>query len=148
MPDAVIVENGDAVAGKGIYRNQHMDSVVQSSADQIKVAAYDLTLIDREIKSAHPNATVSWKITRGNHDMDCGEPLAPALTMTLRTLGVDATYCGDKVIFNAASGGTYNIYAEHGYGYSKISLHQHRERFNDSLDMKLSGPSLFARFRF
>jgi hypothetical protein len=34
------------------------------------------------------------------------------------------------------------------YGYSRISLHQHRDHFNDGLDMKLSGPSLFARFRF
>jgi hypothetical protein len=34
------------------------------------------------------------------------------------------------------------------YGYSRISLHQHRDDFNDGLDMKLSGPSLFARFRF
>jgi len=34
------------------------------------------------------------------------------------------------------------------YGYTKIALHQHRERFNDRLDMKLDGPSLFARVRF
>jgi hypothetical protein len=34
------------------------------------------------------------------------------------------------------------------YGYSRISLHQHRDNFDDGLDMKLSGPSLFARFRF
>jgi hypothetical protein len=34
------------------------------------------------------------------------------------------------------------------YGYSRIFLRQHRDNFNDGLDMTLSGPSLFARLRF
>jgi hypothetical protein len=55
-------------------------------------------------------------------------------------------------IYNASVGVEWYPWQHVGfgaeYGYSKISLHQHRERFNDSLDMKLSGPSLFARFRF
>jgi hypothetical protein len=34
------------------------------------------------------------------------------------------------------------------YGYSRIILRQHRDNFNDGLDMTLSGPSLFARLRF
>lgn len=55
-------------------------------------------------------------------------------------------------IYNAAVGFEWFPWQHVGlgaeYGYTKIALHQHRDDFNDSLDMKLSGPSLFARFRF
>lgn len=34
------------------------------------------------------------------------------------------------------------------YGYGRIVLHQRRDHYNDSLDMRLDGPSLFVRLRF
>jgi hypothetical protein len=34
------------------------------------------------------------------------------------------------------------------YGYSRVVLHQRKHTYSADLDMKLDGPSLFARFRF
>lgn len=34
------------------------------------------------------------------------------------------------------------------YGYSRVVLHQHKQAYAANLDMKLDGPSLFARLRF
>ncbi len=55
-------------------------------------------------------------------------------------------------IYNAALGlewfPWHNVGVGAEYDYTKISLNQRRHSFNDDLDMKLDGPSLFLRLRF
>lgn len=58
----------------------------------------------------------------------------------------------DGHIYNASLGVQWfpwkNIGLSAEYGISRIRLHQQHHRYNDSLDLKLDGPSLFAIFRF
>jgi hypothetical protein len=116
-----VILNGDAVAGTGIYRNQYADTIVQSSTDQVKMAAYKIYAFDQKLKESLPDCEVKWFIISGNHDRSMGENITPYFASMSRDLGVDAIYCGDSRIINLASAGTYNLYAEHGYGYSKVS---------------------------
>ena len=55
-------------------------------------------------------------------------------------------------IYNAALGVEWYPWEHVGfaaeYDYSRIKLAQHRSDYNDDLDMKLNGPSLFMRVRF
>jgi hypothetical protein len=116
-----VLHNGDAVAGRGIYKEQNMEAVLQFADDQVKAAAWHIYEWDRLLKESFPAAVVSHRFTRGNHDMAMKEPLCPHLVLLLRSVGVAATYCGDCAILNLASSGCYHLYAEHGYGYSGIS---------------------------
>ena len=117
----VLLENGDAVAGRGIYKEQNMDSAVQATDDQNRIAAYKAYQFDERLKAEFPFADVQWKILCGNHDRNMGENIAPLLALTMRALGLSVAYCGDQYILNLAESGVYNLYAEHGYGYSDIS---------------------------
>jgi hypothetical protein len=116
-----VVCNGDAVAGRGIYRNQEMDSLLQTGDEQLKVAAIKIAEECEELRREFPDAEITLRVLTGNHDRAMGEPLAPALVLRLRALGVPAVYHGDVCILNLASSGTYNVLFEHGYGYSRIS---------------------------
>lgn len=121
-PDEILViDNGDHIAGRGIYRNQNMDAVLQTTEDQVKIGAVDIMVRDRALRERFPNAAIRWRLTHGNHDMSMGERTSPMLVLMARMLGVDIVYCGDATIVNLASEGTYNLYAEHGFGYSGIS---------------------------
>jgi hypothetical protein len=55
-------------------------------------------------------------------------------------------------IYNAALGVEWYPWQHVGfaaeYDYTRIRLAQHRRDYNDDLDMKLNGPSLFMRVRF
>ena len=55
-------------------------------------------------------------------------------------------------IYNAALGVEWYPWEHVGFAaehdYSRIKLAQHRHDYNDDLDMKLNGPSLFMRVRF
>ena len=55
-------------------------------------------------------------------------------------------------IYNAALGFEWLPWQHIGlgaeYGYTRIRLDQHKQNYNASLDMKLTGPSLFLRVRF
>ena len=119
--EITILSNGDEVAGRGIYREQNVDSVLQLAEQQVSVAAMKMREFDTRVKEQFPSAKVKWLATRGNHDRALGEPLTSYLVLTARALGVDCTYCGDSVILNLASQGTYHLWAEHGYGYSDLS---------------------------
>jgi hypothetical protein len=116
-----VIDNGDHIAGRGIYRNQNMDAVLQSTEEQVRAGAIDLYQRDKAIRDRFPDAVVKWRITHGNHDMSMGERTSPLLVMSAKFLGVDAVYCGDSTIVNLAARGTHNLWAEHGYGYSGIS---------------------------
>jgi hypothetical protein len=117
----VMLSNGDKVAGRGVYKEQHMDAVVPESEKQNQVAAWHVIQFDRAVKAAQSQADVQWKFTHGNHDINMGERLTPNLVYLVRGFGVQATYYGDEAILNLADAGCYNAYFEHGTGYSDIS---------------------------
>lgn len=55
-------------------------------------------------------------------------------------------------IYNIDLGVEYYPWANVGFGaeydYTRIKLHQDHSNYDDDLDMKLNGPSLFVKFRF
>jgi len=122
QPDIIeVLYNGDAVAGRGIYKNQEMDSCLMTGEEQGKVASWKVYQFWQVLKARFPRATIKFRFTNGNHDRAMGEPLMPQLVVMLRALGIPAVYQGDTAILNVASVGTYHVLCEHGYGHSAIS---------------------------
>lgn len=121
-PDKIIwFSNGDKVAGRGIYKEQHMDSVLNNTRDQRAVAvAKEVEIYERMVNEL-PEAEIQFRYTHGNHDVNMGERITPDFVYNLRAFGVPAVYHGDEAIINLADNGTYNAYFEHGTGYSEIS---------------------------
>lgn len=117
----VMLSNGDKVAGRGVYKEQHMDSVLPMTTQQLDLAAYKVIRMDQRIKEKFPQATVEWKFTHGNHDVNMGERLTPRLIYQIRGFGVTAKYYGDEALINLADRGDYWALFEHGTGYSDIS---------------------------
>lgn len=112
-----ILVNGDTVPGRGIFRNQALESVLAKTEHQIHAATYRLIEMDEEFKKDgfHPK----WHIVQGNHDWSEGEPTAMKLAFTMKLLGVDTVYIGNQYVLNLADSGFYNVWVEHGYGNSR-----------------------------
>jgi hypothetical protein len=117
----VMMSNGDKIAGRGIYRNQNMDAVVQTTREQRQIGVVNVVQWNERLKTDFPGASVEWRFTHGNHDVNEGERITPDLVYALRSFGVNAIYHGDEAILNLADAGAYLAYFEHGTGYSDIS---------------------------
>lgn len=117
----VIVYDGDCLIGRGIYKEQQMDSVVQTGQLQRAVACVLVRRFYDRLIEAFPDAEIVFRFLLGNHDRIHGEPMTPDLVVQLRGLGVPAVYHGMEAVLNLSDAGTYNVLIEHGFGYSRIS---------------------------
>lgn len=117
----VMVWNGDAIAGRGIYREQQMDSVFSSTVEQVQLGVAKLHDIHQELVEEFPEMEVRHVVTNGNHDRTMGEPTAPLFVSTCRALSLPVVLAGNEHIENCASDGIYHIYFEHGFGHSQVS---------------------------
>jgi hypothetical protein len=114
-PDEIeVVLNGDAVAGRGIYRSQEMQNALQFGADQCWWCAWEIQSWQQELGAGR------WVIVRGNHDHSMKENLAGQLVMSLRLLGVPAVYAGRTHIGNFSANEAECMWydAAHGFGAS------------------------------
>lgn len=118
-----IVENGDVVPGRGIYKQQLLEAVLPRAHQQISAGAIRfLEFVERVADAANlaPSDVPIWA-TPGNHDYSEGEETAPAFVFLLRMLGMNATYCGKYHVLNCADKGVHSILFFHGFGHSQIS---------------------------
>jgi len=114
-PDRIeVLLNGDAVAGRGIFRLQSVQNTVQLGAWQVAWAAWEIKRWQERL-----GADI-WRIILGNHDNSVKENLAQQLTVWLRLLEVPVTYADRDVIgnFSAEKHDFRWYHAEHGSGYS------------------------------
>ena len=113
---------GDTIQGRGIYRNQHLDNVLNKREQQIAAAAWRMHEYDAELKNALPEkATIEHIIVQGNHDYSEGDSTCMEFVWAIRQLGVNARFVGQRWIQNIADKGFYNVLINHGYGNSMYS---------------------------
>jgi hypothetical protein len=121
-PEKIVwFSNGDKIAGRGVYKEQHMDSVVPDTRQQRNIGVTKEVRIYERIKSEFPDAEIICRYTHGNHDVNMGERITPDFVYALRAFGLPAIYHGDEAILNLSDNGQHLAYFEHGTGYSDIS---------------------------
>ena len=112
------IVNGDIIPGRGIYRNQAMETILPKTDQQIGAGAFKFFEFDKSFEKLLGNTPREWIFLKGNHDYSMGEPLTLKFVTALRMLDVNARYVGDVWIQNIADSGIHNVLFEHGYGAS------------------------------
>lgn len=114
--------NGDIVPGRGIYRNQMLESVLPDCEQQVAAGAWRWREFRDQIVAHLPaGAAESYTVIKGNHDSSEGEDTVMRFVLALRAMAVPARYVGTEWVLNLADVGTYNVLCEHGYGASSFS---------------------------
>ena len=117
------IVNGDTVVGRGVYKNQDMDSVLPTADLQVGAGSLKFSEVAKALVPAIPTKV---RFTLGQHDYSKGEPIAQYLVWGVRELlkeyaHLDIAYSGVEVLENCADEGEYNVLFEHGWGYSRTS---------------------------
>jgi len=113
---------GDTVQGRGIFRNQHLDNVLNKREQQIGAAAWRLYEYDQALRAALPEGVAPEHIVvQGNHDYSDGDSTCMEFVWAVRQLGVEARFVGQRWVQNIADEGCYNVLVNHGYGNSMYS---------------------------
>jgi len=123
-----VVLNGDLVAGRGIFRGQEAQNILQLGAEQCWFAAWDLRQFDLRLRKAGVNVS-RWILTLGNHDNTNRENLAAQVVAVLRLLDVPVYYAGRTFTGNFAADEREGMWyeAEHGFGGSDYYANSYSE---------------------
>lgn len=118
-----IVENGDIIPGRGIYKEQVLEAVLPKSHQQVSAAAVRFLEFVEGCADAAGIAPAEIPIikTPGNHDYSENEPTSLTFVYLLRMLGLQASFAGKYHVMNLADKGVYSALFFHGYGHSKHS---------------------------
>jgi transposase-like protein len=125
-PDRIrVVGFDDWIAGRGIYKEQDLDSATSDVNQQIAVGAIKARRFLEVIREAS-TAPVTCHCLRGNHEYAMGVSMAESLFFQCKVVceslaDVDFQYHWDNATVNLAAEGTYNVLVRHGHGYSKHS---------------------------
>jgi hypothetical protein len=145
--------NGDTIAGRGVFRGQDVDNLLQLGAEQVLVAAWRIHNWAGRIQTigltgATPRQ-LAVHVTLGHHDATNKDATNPQLVALLRLLGLAAQYHGRYYLH--AVPGYGHLYAQHGFGSSQfypISMAQIRGGLRDVVDAALSGGVVIRRLLF
>ena len=135
QPDKVkLIFGGDFVAGRGIYKEQHMDSVSSDVNEQVAVAAHYVSRYAEDIAKelcwdlSDPECgkTIEIHIHKGNHDYALNHEIISLLHALLsmhffHTPVVRVINEGVRSVLNLADKGVYNVLVTHGTGHSQLS---------------------------
>ena len=118
-----VLENGDIIPGRGIYREQVLEAVLPKSDQQISAAGIRFLEFIEGVADAggFDPGDIEIRKTPGNHDYSMGDPTAMPFVFILRMLGLNASFCSKYTVWNLADKGIYNLLAFHGYGHSRHS---------------------------
>jgi hypothetical protein len=117
-PDVIeFVVNGDAVAGKGIFRSQANRVILQTPEHQALLAAWEFAPL---VRLAEQIAPVRVSVLWGNHDDADLSDLARKFVEFLALLGVRATYLHTEYVgsLSATPREDAVFQAAHGFGHS------------------------------
>ena len=121
-PDVTQVAlNGDAAAGRGIFRLQEAQNIVQLGPEQIYWAGWEIRQWDRRLDNK-----AEWYIILGNHDHSNRENLARQLVLFLRLLGINARYA-DREFIGYFGDKEAAFHMSHGFGYSSYYANSYSE---------------------
>ena len=120
-----IIGCDDLVAGRGIYKNQDLDSAVSDPEEQCRIGAVWFYEYLEKIRKV-TDAPIKVFELNGNHSYAMGHPLANYIHLLLKNIcaaleKVSFVYCHDCALINLAHEGVYNVLAMHGFGHSKGS---------------------------
>lgn len=120
-----VIVNGDAVAGRGIFRNQETQNIVQLGPEQVAWCAWEIRNWDKRLAYSKKR----WVIILGNHDHSKKENLAQQLVFMLRLMNVNAVYKQRAYIGSFATEPREDMYfqAEHGFGVSSYYANSYAE---------------------
>ncbi len=118
-----IIENGDIIPGRGIYREQVLESVIPKAEQQVSAAAMRFVeFVERCAGAAQISpGDIEIRKTPGNHDYTMSEPTSLPFVYLLRMFRLKASFVGKYTVWNLADEGVFNALFFHGYGHSKTS---------------------------
>lgn len=116
-----VVANGDMVAGRGIFRLQEMQNIVQLGPEQVYWAGWQIKQWNKKF-----DKEPEWHIILGNHDNSRKENLARQLVLFLRLLGINARY-EDREYIGYFGDRVAAFHAAHGFGYSSYYANSYAE---------------------
>ena len=124
-----LLQAGDTVVGRDIFKGQTLCNVSDDVNEQIQVAVMTMRRRIFAIQEATPDTeTIEVFVVSGNHDRQGGVSIAPYYHAQLKLMVEDrggttvkVCYCGDRALVNLADSGEYLALMEHGFGYSQIS---------------------------
>ena len=121
-PDEIqIVCNGDVVAGRGIFRLQEMQNIVQLGPEQVYWAGWEIKQWNKKF-----DKEPEWIIILGNHDNSKRENLARQLVLFLRLLEVPSKYA-DREYIGYFGDKEAAFHVSHGFGYSSYYANSYAE---------------------
>jgi len=121
-PDEIqIVANGDVVAGRGIFRLQEMQNIVQLGPEQVYWAGWEIKQWNKKF-----DKEAEWHIILGNHDNSKRENLARQLVLFLRLLGINSKY-EDREYIGYFGDKEAAFHVSHGFGYSSYYANSYAE---------------------
>lgn len=126
QPDRIqLLWGDDLIAGRGIYKEQDLDSATSSPEEQCEVGAVRLRRYLSQIRS-RTEAPILSVVLPGNHNFAGTTPLTPLLFLLAEKLsrdipGVEWRQGADRNLINLAAEGTYNALVTHGFGHSNQS---------------------------
>lgn len=121
-PDEIqIIANGDVVAGRGIFRLQAMQNIVQLGPEQVYWAGWEIKQWNRQL-----DKEAEWIIILGNHDHSNKENLARQLILFLRLLGINSKYA-DREYIGYFGDKEAAFHVSHGFGYSSYYANSYAE---------------------
>lgn len=114
--------NGDTVPGRGVYRNQMLESVLPVAEQQVAAGAWRWREFRERLREHLPvEATEEYIVIKGNHDTSEGEDTCMPFVLVLRAMQIPARYVGTEWVMDLADAGGYWVLAEHGYGNSSYN---------------------------
>ena len=116
-----VIANGDVVAGRGIFRLQAMQNIVQLGPEQVYWAGWEIKQWDKEFDNK-----AEWVIILGNHDHSNKENLARQLILFLRLLGINSKYT-DREYVGYFGDKEAAFHVSHGFGYSSYYANSYSE---------------------
>lgn len=109
---ALMLNLGDTISGKGIFRGQETRNVINTSHWQTLVGSVYQNKMKNKILDETSIDSVHFQLVKGNHDEHRnGTNLAYYLARDMQAYGISATYQGNFHISD-------NLYLLHGWGFS------------------------------
>ncbi len=119
QPDQLsVVIDGDATAGRGMFRRQELNNVLQFGSEQVLAAAWKVVYFLQQLSEATGISIgeIEVILLQGHHDTSNGENLAMQLAFILSVMGIKARFAGKS--YQKRTRGKKHLLFQHGFGRS------------------------------
>ncbi len=141
-PDQLtVVVDGDATAGRGMFRRQELANILQFGGEQVLVAAYKIAEFVHLLGEATgiPIEEIDVILLQGHHDTSNGENLGMQLAFILTVMGLKARFAGKS--YQKKTRGNKHLLFQHGFGrssYYPASYEELRETWKKANNLAIA----------